>query len=113
MKRLIIILFLLVLAFLLFGSCEKEPDPTPYVEFIAPTEGYVGVPITFDASNSVNVETYYWDWDCIEWNNFDIMTYDPIITHTFHCEGTFNVRLQGNAHNNWSNIMNQQIIIYE
>lgn len=108
MKNFILII---VLSFC-FLSCEKEPDIIPRVYFTVDKPiANVGDVITFDARESVNVTEYRWDWDWKWWNDWDVETSSNVMTHVFHEEGEYRVRLRGSNCDGWHNYTEETIII--
>lgn len=71
------------------GTCS------PHCNGIGPIAGLVGVPVTFDASNSYDpdgeIMQYAWDWDGD--GAFDEWTVVPTITHTWDAPFTGKIRL--------------------
>lgn len=120
--RNLFILLTILLGFL-FTFCKAEVDTSqPTTEFVVKKNGfnifsetgiqnthvYEGDVLVFDASESLNSVEYRWDWYCKQWNDWDTITTNSIITHMFQ-EGEHRVRLETANENGWTNISNKTI----
>ena len=122
MRNLFILLIILLVFIFTFCTKDKVDVQQPTAEFIVKKDGfnifsetgiqntcvYVGDVLVFDASESLNSVEYRWDWDCVQWNDWDIITTNNISTHIFQ-EGEYMIRLETVNKSGWTNISENPI----